>query len=123
MSVGLLELDAKVRSSYLEDVLGANEKLGPYFVIAPQIAIAHAAPSSNVLETGFALLKLETPVASGSINDPVKLLFAFCAKDADSHLELLSEFAQVMSSPGKVNILLNESNAEAIRGHLLDSVG
>jgi PTS system ascorbate-specific IIA component len=123
MSVGLLELDSKVSSGYLQEVLTAAKNLGPYFVIAPHIAIAHAAPSSNVLETGFALLKLETPVASGSINDPVRLLFAFCAKDADSHLELLSEFAQVMSSPGKVNTLLNESNAEAIRRHLLDSVG
>ena len=122
-AVGLLELDGRVQAGYLADVLGANERLGPYFVIAPQIAIAHAAPSENVIETGFALLKLESPVASGSANDPVRLLFAFSAKDAQSHLELLGQFARVMSEPGKVNLLLNDSNPAALREHLLDSVG
>ena len=122
-AIGLLVLDGRVQSGYLDDVLSANERLGPYFVIAPQIAIAHAAPSENVIETGFALLKLESPVASGSVNDPVKLLFSFSAIDADSHLDLLSQFAQVMSEPGKVNLLLNDSNPDTLRGHLLDSVG
>ena len=78
-AVALLEIDGRVTTGYLDDVLSANQKLGPYFVIAPQIAIAHAAPSEHVVETGFALLKLESPVASGSINDPVSLLFAFSA--------------------------------------------
>lgn len=122
-AVALLEADNRVRSIYLDEVLGANERLGPYFVIAPQIAIAHAAPSESVLETGFALLKLQSPVASGSVNDPVSLLFAFSAVDADSHLSLLAQFAQVMSTPGKVNLLLNEAEPEGLRKHLLDSVG
>lgn len=119
-AVGLLELDGRVLPGYLNEVLGANERLGPYFVIAPQIAIAHAAPSEQVLETGFALLKLQSPVASGSVNDPVSLLFAFSAVDAESHLALLGQFAQVMSTPGKVNLLLNESDPDTLRSHLLD---
>lgn len=119
-AVGLLELDGRVLPGYLDEVLGANERLGPYFVIAPQIAIAHAAPSEQVLQTGFALLKLQSPVASGSVNDPVSLLFAFSAVDAESHLELLGQFAQVMSTPGKVNLLLNESDPDTLRSHLLD---
>lgn len=122
-AIALLEADGRVHHSYLTEVLSANQQLGPYFVIAPQIAIAHAAPSESVLETGFALLKLQSPVASGSLNDPVSLLFAFSAVDSDSHLSLLAQFAQVMSTPGKVNLLLNESDPEALRKHLLDSVG
>ena len=119
-AVQLLVSDGRVTSGYIDAVLGANERLGPYFVIAPGIAIAHAAPSEEVIETGFALLKLETPVASGSQNDPVQLLFSFCAVDSSSHLDLLSDFARVMSSVGKVNLLLNESDPDAIRRHLSD---
>jgi PTS system ascorbate-specific IIA component len=117
-AVALLEADLRVTSEYLAEVLASNQKLGPYFVVAPGIAIAHAAPGIGVLETGMALLRLEEPVVSGSNNDPVRLVFAFCAVDSDSHVELLASFAQVMSAKGNMNRLLNEPNLTVIRNLL-----
>ena len=117
-AISLLEADQRVTSDYLPRVLEANQKHGPYFVIAPGIAIAHASPGADVLATGMALLRLEQPVVSGSANDPVQLLFAFCAVDSHSHIELLSKFAEVMSTEGNVNILLNEPNLTIIRNLL-----
>ena len=117
-AVALLEADLRVTSEYLAEVLALNQKLGPYFVVAPGIAIAHAAPGIGVLETGMALLRLEEPVVSGSNNDPVRLVFAFCAVDSDSHVELLASFAQVMSAKGNMNRLLNEPNLTVIRNLL-----
>lgn len=114
-AVALLEADRRVTTEYLEEVLVANQKLGPYFVVAPGIAIAHAAPGVGVLETGMALLRLEEPVVSGSSNDPVRLVFAFCAVDSDSHVELLASFARVMTAEGNMNKLLNEPNLTIIR--------
>jgi PTS system ascorbate-specific IIA component len=117
-AVALLEADLRVTSEYLAEVLAMNQKLGPYFVVAPGIAIAHAAPGIGVLETGMALLRLEEPVVSGSNNDPVRLVFAFCAVDSDSHIELLASFAQVMSAEGNMNRLLNEPDLTIIRNLL-----
>lgn len=117
-AIALLELDQRVTADYLPRVLEANQKHGPYFVVAPGIAIAHAEPGPDVLATGMALLRLEQPVVSGSANDPVHLLFAFCAVDSNSHIELLSRFAEVMSTEGNVNILLNEPNLTIIRNLL-----
>lgn len=117
-AVALLEADLRVNSEYLEAVLVANQKLGPYFVVAPGIAIAHAAPGLGVLETGMALLRLEEPVISGSNNDPVRLVFAFCAVDSDSHVELLASFARVMTTQSNMNRLLNEPNLTIIRNLL-----
>ena len=117
-AVSLLELDQRVSSNYLTRVLEANQKHGPYFVVAPGIAIAHASPGEDVLETGMALLRLENSVVSGSANDPVSLLFAFCAVDSTSHISLLSQFAQVMSNAGNVNSLLIESNLTIVRNLL-----
>ncbi len=117
-AVSLLELDQKVTSNYLTRVLAASEKHGPYFVVAPGIAIAHASPAEDVLQTGMALLRLETPVISGSNNDPVKLVFAFCATDSMSHISLLSRFAEVMSDGANVNSLLNEPNLTIVRNLL-----
>jgi PTS system ascorbate-specific IIA component len=117
-AVALLEADLRVTSEYLAEVLASNQKLGPYFVVAPGIAIAHAAPGVGVLETGMALLRLEEPVVSGSNNDPVRLVFAFCAVDADSHIDLLASFALVMSAEGNMNRLLNEPDLAIIRNLL-----
>jgi mannitol/fructose-specific phosphotransferase system IIA component (Ntr-type) len=121
-SVNLLVESGRTKPEYFEQVIASTQKLGPYFVVAPGIAIAHAAPSSAVIETGFALLKLEKPVASGSINDPVSLLFSFASVDSVSHIELLGEFANMMSTPGKVNLLLNASAIGEIRDILSENL-
>lgn len=118
VAISLLERDQRVTEDYLSRVLEANQTHGPYFVVAPGIAIAHASPGSDVLSTGISLLRLEQPVVSGSGNDPVKLLFAFCAVDSSSHIALLSRFAEVMSAEGNVNTLLNEPNLTIVRNLL-----
>lgn len=117
-AVSLLEADEKVTSGYLSRVLQADQEHGPYFVVAPGIAIAHAAPGADVVATGMSLLRLQTPVISGSNNDPVKLVFAFCAADFSRHIDLLARFAEVMSQPGIVNSLLTEPDLAVVRNLL-----
>ena len=117
-AVDLLVLDGKANQGYVAAVLDSLRELGPYFVIAPGIAIAHARPSHAVLEAGFSLLHLSSGVVSGSQNDPVHLLFAFCSPDADSHIELLAQFAESISTPGKIELLMNASAESVIRSLL-----
>lgn len=111
----LLVLDQKATTDYVQEVLQNLRELGPYFVVAPGIALAHAKPSASVSEAGFSLLKLDSGSESGSVNDPVQLLFAFCSPSANSHIELLGDFASIMSEPEKVNLLLNASAESVIR--------
>lgn len=117
-AVELLILDGRATAGYVDEVLNSLSELGPYFVVAPGVAIAHAKHSDSVLEVGFALLHLSAGVVSGSQNDPVHLLFAFCSPDADSHIELLGSFAESISRPGQVNLLLNASAESVIRSLL-----
>ncbi|BDP99925.1 PTS sugar transporter subunit IIA [Aquiluna sp. KACHI24] len=115
LAVELLVQDGKALPGYTFEVLENLNQLGPYFVVAPGIAIAHAKPSASVIETGLALAVFSQGVQSGSTNDPVTLLFALAAADANSHLELLSEFAAWISTPGIVNSLQNASAESVIR--------
>ena len=117
-AVELLVQDGRATSAYVTEVLQSLKDLGPYFVVAPGIAIAHARPSQSVLEVGFALLHSSIGVKSGSQNDPVHLLFAFCSPDADSHIDLLGQFAESISVPGKVEHLKNASAESVIRSLL-----
>lgn len=114
----LLVQDGKAKQSYVTEVLANLAELGPYFVIAPGVALVHAKPSESVIEVGFSLLHLTPGAIAGSENDPVRLVFAFCSMDADSHIELLGEFADSLSTPGKMNLLLNASAESVIRSLL-----
>ena len=60
-------------------MINAVEELGPYIVIIPHIAIAHARPSDNVLKNGISLITLKEPVEFGNKdNDPVYYIFFMC---------------------------------------------
>ena len=77
----LLVSSGRVTAEYVEQMLAAVEEFGPYIVIAPGIALAHARPSEAVLETGLSLAVLAAPVEFGSHNDPVRLVFGLAALD------------------------------------------
>ena len=115
----LLVASGKAKKSYVDSMLEAVEKFGPYIVIAPGIALAHGKPSDDVLETGLSLLVLESAIEfQHSQNDPVQLIFGLAATDHESHIELMSELAQFLSDQDSVNSLLTCSDSEQIRSLL-----
>jgi ascorbate PTS system EIIA or EIIAB component len=115
----LLVASGKANKSYVDSMLEAVEKFGPYIVIAPGIALAHGKPSDDVLETGLSLLVLENAIEfQHSQNDPVQLVFGLAATDHESHIELMSELAQSLSDQDSVNSLLTCSDSEQIRSLL-----
>jgi mannitol/fructose-specific phosphotransferase system IIA component (Ntr-type) len=85
---------AAVTPEYVNAMIRFTEELGPYVVIAPGLAIPHARPEEGVIELGFSLVTLATPVAFGMPeNDPVEVLFSFGAPDKEAHIEALREVA------------------------------
>ena len=104
---------------YTQAMIQAVEEMGPYIVIAPGLALAHARPGSSVLKTGMSLAVLTRPVAFGNAaNDPVSVVFGLSALDHDKHLELLASFANTASAPGFVNSLLSCGSEPNIRSLL-----
>jgi PTS system ascorbate-specific IIA component len=112
----LLVASGKATNSYVQSMLEAVEKFGPYIVIAPGIALAHGKPSDEVIETGLSLLVLERAIEfQHSQNDPVQLVFGLAATDHESHIELMAELAQFLSDQERVNSLLTCSDSAQIR--------
>jgi PTS system ascorbate-specific IIA component len=114
-SVLLLVESGKAQLSYVDEVLESLKALGPYFVIAPGLALAHAKPSNAVLAPGMSLLRLAEPVISGSANDPVSLIFSMCSPNVSEHIEMLGDFGQLMSTDEVMNNLLNASAVSVIK--------
>ncbi len=84
----LLESAGVVSPQYYEEILKSVAELGPYFVIAPGIAMPHARPEGGVLNNGFALVTLDEPVCFGDPdNDPIDILLTLAAVDAKTQNE------------------------------------
>jgi PTS system ascorbate-specific IIA component len=103
-------------AEYTNAMVEAFEELGPYMVIAPGIALAHARPSEAVLSTGLSIVTLSESVPFGNTaNDPVSLVIGLCATDHDSHIELMSALSDLLMDVMKVNMLLQAENVEQVR--------
>jgi len=109
----------RTTNQYTLEMIQAFEELGPYMVIAPGIALAHARPSDAVLETGLSLVTLSKPIEFGSqSNDPVSLVLGLAAKDHDSHIDLMAALSELLMDEVKVNLLLNATNEAEVRSYL-----
>jgi PTS system ascorbate-specific IIA component len=111
-----LEQSHRTTNEYTKAMVAAFEELGPYMVIAPGIALAHARPSDAVLSTGLSLVTLSEPVPFGNTaNDPVSLVIGLSAVDHDSHIELMAALSEFLMDVMKVNMLLQAENVEQVR--------
>lgn len=101
-----------ITQDYIESMINSVEELGPYIVIAPHIAIAHARPSSSVLKSEISLVTLSKPVNFGNKqNDPVNIVFAFSALENQGHLYQLSKIINLIEDEEKLKRLLESKNA------------
>ncbi|MEX2562421.1 MAG: PTS sugar transporter subunit IIA [Nitriliruptoraceae bacterium] len=90
----LVEVNA-VASGYPDRCVAMVEEHGPYIVLAPGIALAHARPEDGVEVACLAVVTLTEAVDFGhEANDPVDVVFAFGSPDADQHVGMLSELAR-----------------------------
>ncbi|MGC6389142.1 PTS ascorbate transporter subunit IIA [Ewingella sp. S1.OA.A_B6] len=108
IGVDLLVDAGVVESRYYQAILDGVERFGPYFVIAPGLAMPHGRPEEGVLKTGFALVTLKKPlVFNHEDNDPVDILITLAAVDANAHQEV--GIMQV------VNLFEDEENFDRLR--------
>lgn len=102
-------------SEYVEAMIGAVKELGPYIVLTPHVALAHARPGAMVKKNDISLVTLKEPVKFyHEANDPVKLVFAFCAEDNDGHLEQLVQLSNCLSEESTVKALANAKTSQEV---------
>lgn len=95
----LLFKSEKIEETYIKAMIETVKEMGPYIVMAPGIAMPHARPDSGVKDLGVAVISLENGVNFDNNEfDPVKLVFAICAKDNKSHIELLKDLSYILDS-------------------------
>lgn len=98
----LLEAGGNVDGAYTDAMVDSVKDKGPYIVVAPGFAFAHARPSEAVRRPAMSWLRLEEPVEFGHAkNDPVDLVVALAATDASSHQQAMAEIAKLLGKRRK----------------------
>ena len=112
-SFPLLE-SGKIEQGYVNRMIQNVHELGPYIVISPQIAIAHARPDGTVNEISLSLLKLDTPVNFSEGDHEASLIFVLAAVDHEQHLDILRDLATKLGDRDIVNALLSATSKKDI---------
>ncbi len=113
MAGKLLASTGVVEEYYGQAMVKTARQLGPYNVVSPGIAVAHALPHEGVIHPALALITLHPPVRFGSAeNDPVRLLIAIAALDSTRHVDALREMAEVLYDPNRRNALMQAASSE-----------
>ena len=103
---------------YADEMIRMIEEHGPYVVIAPGLALAHARPGPEVLADGLSVVTLATPVNFGHPhNDPVAVVIGLAAGYA-THLSVVAALANVFNDSDAVAELAAASSADEVRGIL-----
>jgi PTS system ascorbate-specific IIA component len=106
-------------AEYSHEMIRMIEEHGPYIVIAPGLAFAHARPGPAVLHDGLAVATLTTPVAFGNpYNDPVRVVLGLAVTSAAHHLSLVSEIANVFNDSDAIARLAAAASPDEVRGIL-----
>ncbi len=95
----LLERAGTIEPRYCDTIISNIEKMGPYIILAPGLAMPHARPEEGVIKTSFALVTLKEPVVFEGEDEPVSVLITLAGSDSDKHMEGLMEITQTLDDP------------------------
>ncbi len=101
-------------ADYTAEMIRNVAENGPYIVLAPGFAFAHARPSPAVLKTGMSWVRLRGPVEFGhETNDPVTLVAGLAARDTRAHTAAMAELARLLADPGTERALREARTPQA----------
>jgi len=102
-------------TAYGSEMVRMIEEHGPYVVIAPGLALAHARPGPEVLADGLAVVTLAAPVNFGHPhNDPVSVILGLAIATADEHLAVVADLANVFNDSSAITDLAAASTADEV---------
>lgn len=111
-----LAASGAAKPGYSDEMIRMIEEHGPYVVIAPGLALAHARPGPEVLTDGLAVVTLSTPVSFGHPhNDPVSTLLGLAITHPDAHLATVAELANIFNDSTAIADLAGATTAAEVR--------
>ena len=98
-----LAASGAAKRGYALEMIRMIEEHGPYVVIAPGLALAHARPGPEVLRDGLAIVTLAEPVNFGHPhNDPVSVVLGLAITSVTEHLAAVAAVANIFNDSSAI---------------------
>lgn len=101
-----------IEPRYVDAIFENTKKMGPYYVLAHNIAMPHAGVDDGVLKQQVSLLILKNPIKFSDDGFEVRLIFLLAATDNHSHLETLRNLAEVFSDDALIDALIASDDVQ-----------
>lgn len=116
LAANALAASGAAKPEYAHEMIRMIEEHGPYVVIAPGLALAHARPGPEVLADGLSVVTLKTPVYFGHPhNDPVRVIVGLAIVNADQHLPAVAALANVFNDSNAIEELAAAGSAAEVQ--------
>lgn len=116
LAADALAASGAARPEYGLEMIRMIEQHGPYVVIAPGLALAHARPGPEVLADGLSIVTLAKPVTFGHPhNDPVSVVLGLAIATADEHLAAVAAVANVFNDSTAIAELAAATSAAEVQ--------
>lgn len=114
--------DGIINNNYVHAMLESVVKFGPYIVIGPGLALAHARPEEGANQLGVSVMTLKNPVKFGNkTNDPVTMVFCLSAVNNYSHLNVMKAVVRLVSDPGRIEKLSKIKDLSEFKKELFET--
>lgn len=113
-SMEVLLKNGYVTPDYVEAIKRTTLETGPYYILAPLIAMPHSRPENGALKTGLSLTLLKNAVVFGEIEEPVKLLIGLSAADSDAHIGAIQALSEMFCEGSQMESLLNANTSQQL---------
>ncbi|HAT2744824.1 TPA: PTS mannitol transporter subunit IIA [Citrobacter farmeri] len=105
-SMSSLLLNNYVNANYIQAIKDSTINNGPYYILAPGVAMPHARPECGALKTGMSLTLLKQEVQFADDDEPVKLLIGLSAANADSYIGAIQALSELLCEEENLAALL-----------------
>jgi len=116
LTCSTLLTSGKIEASYVEAIKATHKDIGPYYVLAPKIAMPHARPEDGVNQAALQLTVFKNGVDLGSEdNGDVYFSITLAAMDSDSHINTIMKLAELFQNDDDIEaIIAADNNADII---------
>lgn len=102
-----------VTPAYIEGIIENAHKFGPYFVLAPDLALLHARPEQGVIKQQLAVTIARKGVEFKP-GEPVRVIVTLAATDPDSHIDVMRVLATMFADPANIEKVATAADADEV---------
>ena len=109
-----------ISENYIQAIKDSTMSNGPYYILAPGVAMPHARPECGALKTGMSLTLLKQGVYFPGNDEPIKLLIGLSAADADSHIGAIQALSELLCEEEILEQLLTASSEKQLADIIME---